>query len=108
MGEDPATAVDARVQRAMSDLVGVEDRLIAVTAGMGIWLSNYLPTRTFELVVHGFDIARVAGIHFEVPSDALAEATVLAARTAVTIGQAETVLLSLTGRTSLPSPFSVV
>jgi hypothetical protein len=67
-----------------------------------------LPTRTFELAVHGLDIARAIGISFELPADVLEEATVLAARIATTEGNGETVLLALTGRIELPTAFSIV
>jgi hypothetical protein len=79
-----------------------------VIGGMGIRLRQYLPTRIFELAVHGLDIARAAGVSFSLPNDVLADATALAARTAVTVGDGETVLMALTGRGSLPPSFSVV
>ena len=58
--------------------------------------------------MHGLDIARAVGIPFASPGEVLDEATVLAARIGVAIGDGETVLLSLTGRTALPPSFSVV
>jgi hypothetical protein len=79
-----------------------------VLGGAGIRLHTYLPTRTFELAVHSLDIARAVGISLVLPSDALAEAMVLAGGIAVAAGQGETVLLALTGRTALPPSFSVV
>jgi hypothetical protein len=92
----------------VSDLADVEDKLIQVTGGVGMRLLNYLPTRTFELAVHGFDIAQAAGIPYALPADVLAEMMPLAANIAVVTGQAETVLMSLTGRTALPPSFSVL
>jgi hypothetical protein len=62
----------------------------------------------FELTVHGIDIARAACIDFTVPQPVLEEVTVLAARVGVALGQGETVLTALTGRTTLPATFSVV
>jgi Mycothiol maleylpyruvate isomerase N-terminal domain len=108
LGDDPAAAVHDLAERAVSDLADVEDKLIGVTGGVGMRLWNYLPTRTFELAVHGFDIAQAAGIIYALPYDVLAEMTALAAHIAVVTGQAETVLLSLTGRTALPPSFSVL
>ena len=108
LGADPAAAVDACVERALGDLADADDPLIAVIGGLGIRLHTYLPTRTFELAVHGLDIARAVGIPFALPADVLDEATVLAARIGGRIGEGETVLLSLTGRTALPPSFSVV
>jgi uncharacterized protein (TIGR03083 family) len=109
LGDDPATTVDALVDRVLGELDATEgDPLIGVIGGLGIRLSNYLPTRTFELAVHGLDIVRASGVQFTLPTDVLEEATVLAARTAVALGEGEAVLLTLTGRATLPTPFSVV
>ena len=108
LGADPAAAVDSLVERALHDLAETDDRLIAVINGLGIRLHTYLATRTFELAVHGLDIARAVGIPFALRGDVLDEATVLAARIGVVMGEGETVLLSLTGRTALPPSFSVV
>jgi uncharacterized protein (TIGR03083 family) len=108
LGPDPAATVDALVDQALGDLDGAGDPLIAVIGGLGIRLSNYLPTRTFELAVHGLDIVRASGVQFALPDEVLEEATVLAARVAVALGQGEPVLLTLTGRSELPPSFSVV
>jgi uncharacterized protein (TIGR03083 family) len=108
LGDHPAAMVDSLVERALSDLADVNDPLIQVIGGLGIRLSAYLPTRTFELAVHSLDIARATGITFALPADVLAEATALAARIAVVTGQAEPVLLALTGRAGLPTSLSVV
>jgi uncharacterized protein (TIGR03083 family) len=108
LGSDPAATIDGLVDRALADLDGVGDPLITVIGGMGIRLSHYLSTRTFELAVHGLDIARACGIAPVVPADVLADATMLAARIGVALGQGESMLLALTGRSSLPDSFSVV
>jgi hypothetical protein len=71
-------------------------------------LDEYLPTRTFELVVHGVDIGRATGLVAAYDEVVLAEATVLAARVAVRTGAGVDVLLALTGREALPAGFSVV
>ncbi|MGA5463313.1 maleylpyruvate isomerase family mycothiol-dependent enzyme [Mycobacterium sp. NPDC050041] len=108
LGPDPAAAVEALVRQARRDLDGVDDRLIEVIGGQGIRLFSYLPTRTFELAVHGLDIARAVGVDHPLPGDVLGAAVRLAADTAVTLGDGETLLLALTGRTPLPASFSVV
>jgi hypothetical protein len=108
LGDDPAGAVDELVSRVLDELAVAGDPLVAVLGGAGIRLHTYLPTRTFELAVHSLDIAGALGIPLVLPSDALAEATMLAARIAVAAGKGETVLLALTGRTALPPSFSVV
>jgi hypothetical protein len=82
--------------------------LIEVIGGLGIRLHTYLPTRIFELVVHGMDIARALDIPFRPPAAALTEALDVAMRTAVATGHGESLLLTLTGRSTLPPSFSVV
>lgn len=108
LGDDPAARVDELVSRVLDELSGAGDPLIQAIGGFGIRLQNYLPTRTFELAVHGLDIARAVGISFALPADVLEEATALAAAIAVAEGHGETVLLALTGRAGLPSSFSAV
>jgi uncharacterized protein (TIGR03083 family) len=108
LGDDPAATVDALLQRVLSELATAGNPLIQVIGGLGIRLHTYLPTRTFELAVHGLDIARAVGIPYAVPVDVLDEALLLATRTAVATGDGEAVLLALTGRAALPPSFSVV
>jgi uncharacterized protein (TIGR03083 family) len=108
LGEDPAETVDALVQRVLGELAGVDDPLIEVIGGLGIRLSNYLPTRVFEFAVHGLDIARASGVDCTMPESVLTEAAMLAADIAVRLGSGETALMALTGRAGLPPGFSVV
>lgn len=108
LGDDPVATIDALVQRVLVEVDEADDPLIEVIGGLGMRLSSYLPTRTFELAVHGMDIAAAVGIEFAPPADALAEATALAARIAVELGTGPAVLLALTGRYDLPPGFSVV
>ncbi|MEU5842912.1 maleylpyruvate isomerase N-terminal domain-containing protein [Rhodococcus sp. NPDC047139] len=108
LGADPATTVDA-LSRSVIDRLGAgEDRPIRVIGGAGMRLHSYLPTRTFELAVHGLDIAAAAGVPFTPAADVLEEATLLAARIALALGDGTTVLMALTGRSSLPGGYSVV
>jgi uncharacterized protein (TIGR03083 family) len=108
LGDDPSATVDGLVKRVLRELTTAGNPLIAVIGGLGIRLHAYLPTRTFELVVHGLDIARAVDISFPMRADVLEEATALAAQIAVAEGHGETVLLALTGRAGLPASFSVV
>lgn len=108
LGDDPAAAVRRLAERALADIDVAGDPLIEVIGGLGIRLRTYLPTRTFELAVHGLDIARAAGLEYTPPSEVLAEATRLAADIAVVSGHGSQVLLALTGRAPLPPGFSLV
>ncbi len=108
LGDDPVAAIDALVSGVFDELATAGDPLITVIGGLGIRLNTYLPTRTFELAVHGLDIARAIGVPYEPPTEVLTEAAELATRTAVATGHGEAVLLALTGRGALPPSFSVV
>lgn len=108
LGERPAVAVDALLDRVVADLAEVDDPLIEVIGGLGIRLENYLPTRVFELAVHGLDIIGAAGLDAAMPDEVVTEATTLAAQIAASSGAGAPVLLALTGRTGLPAGFSVV
>lgn len=107
LGADPSAKVTELLHQVLTDLDGAGDPLIAVIGGLGIRLSNYLPTRVFELTVHSLDIARATGIDFAPPEQALEAATVLAAQISALTGQAAAVLTALTGRGALPAGFSV-
>lgn len=76
--------------------------------GLGIRLHSYLPTRTFELAVHGLDIAAAADVPYEPPAEVLEQSALLAARIALALGDGTTVLRALTGRMALPNGYSVV
>jgi uncharacterized protein (TIGR03083 family) len=108
LGDEPAAAVDELVSGVTSDLASVDNPLIEVIGGLGIRLHTYLPTRVFELAVHGMDIASALNIPFRPPEAVLAEALDVATRTAIATGRGESVLLALTGRSILPPDFSVV
>ncbi|KSZ59128.1 mycothiol maleylpyruvate isomerase N-terminal domain protein [Rhodococcus pyridinivorans KG-16] len=108
LGDDPVATIDALSTAVIERLGAGEDRLIRVIGDKGIRLHSYLPTRTFELAVHGLDIAVAAHIPYEPPADVLEEATLLATRIALALGDGTTVLRALTGRTSLPDGYSVV
>ena len=59
-------------------------------------MRTYLPTRTFELVVHSLDISAATAIDVAFSSRVLAHTTELAARVAVA-HEGRTVLYALTG-----------
>lgn len=108
LGEDPVATIDALVPRVLAEVDAADDPLIEVIGGLGLRLSSYLPTRTFELAVHGMDIAAAVGIDFAPPAEVLADATTLAAQIGVQLGRGSAILLALTGRSDLPPGFSVV
>ena len=108
LGDDPAAAFRQRLADAVAALEQAGDDDLLTTIAGGMRLAAYLPTRTFELAVHGADISAATGIAVAFPLSVLAESVALAARTAVVLGQGPVVLAALTGRAGLPAGFSVV
>jgi uncharacterized protein (TIGR03083 family) len=108
LGADPAAAFRSRLTDATAALDRAADDDLLTTLAGGMRLTAYLPTRTFELAVHGGDIARATGLSVNLPPAVLAEAGSLAVRVAVERGQGPALLAALTGRAGLPVGFSVV
>ncbi len=108
LGDDPAATVTELADRARRVLDGLEPGYLLTTLVGGMPLGEYLRTRVFELVVHCLDIAQATGLRFQPSPEALADALRLATETVLDSGQGETVLLALTGRTTLPPGFSMV
>lgn len=107
LGSDPGRALSAIADRVIPLVQSAEDRVMTTAAGPML-LSAYLPTRTFELTVHGLDIAAAAAITASAPDGPLVESLGIAARLAALGGDGERVLLALTGRTALGDRFSVL
>ncbi|OMH32406.1 maleylpyruvate isomerase family mycothiol-dependent enzyme [Tersicoccus sp. Bi-70] len=111
LGADPATAVArlAAEARAAVDAATADDAdPVIPTAGGGMLLSDYLPTRCFELTVHSLDIARACGIPSGLDPHLIADAAELAVAVGIRTGSAESLLLALTGRAGLPAGFTVL
>jgi uncharacterized protein (TIGR03083 family) len=107
LGDKPAEAVADIVEQALNRLRDQDDVLLSTPVG-GMLLSQYLPTRTFELAVHSLDIAVAIGVVLELDPVVVADCVAIAADTAARTGKGVPVLLALTGRTPLPEAFSVV
>jgi len=73
-----------------------------------MWLADYLPTRTFELAVHGCDLALACDLVADVPTAAAAETGAVLAALAAEQGAAADLLLAATGRRGLPAGFTVL
>jgi uncharacterized protein (TIGR03083 family) len=108
LGDDPMATIEALIDRVLP-LVDRDDNPLITTAAGGMRLDSYLPTRTFELVVHGFDIAAATSIEPPTYSEQLlSEVVGIAATAAVIRGSGPELLRALTGRQSLRSDFSIV
>jgi hypothetical protein len=109
LGDDPMAVLRSSwedAELALEMLEGADP--IVTTAAGGMHVSDYLPTRTFELIVHCLDIARATGLDFAPPDEALADTLALASASALRQGYGVDVVLALTGRQPLPPGASVV
>jgi uncharacterized protein (TIGR03083 family) len=108
LGADPAAAV-AEIAERVRALVDTQDgsEVVTTIAG-GMRLGDYLPTRTFELVVHTADLATALGVPPDVPATSAAQALHIITDLAVADGLAGPLLLAATGRPGLPVGFSVL
>jgi hypothetical protein len=106
LGDDPEGAVRLLLDAVIDDLARARpDQLVTTYAG-GMRLRDYLPTRTFELVVHCLDIAAAVPCRWTPPPAALSEALHLAAEVALRRGEGALVLRLVTGRE--PGGLSIV
>lgn len=115
-GRDAGAALGDNIPAAVSEIssrvVGrvneeLGDALVFTPVG-GMQLIDYLPTRTFELTVHTCDIAAALGQPLDVPREAATESLNLLAGLATQAGKAAPLLLAATGRSSLPTNFTVL
>ena len=108
LGDDPAAYVAGLADRVRTKVERYDASYALTTIAGGMRLEEYLRTRTFELVVHGHDIAAVSGVTPDLEDTALVDAATLAAEVAVMTGRGADLLLAATGRRPLPAGFSVV
>jgi uncharacterized protein (TIGR03083 family) len=108
LGDDPADRFHELVEQAVAVAEGADPELVVHTIVGGMRVASYLPTRTFELCVHGLDISAATGIAVDLPAVAVEEASSLAAVTAAQRGLGTELLLAMTGRRDLPTGFSIV
>jgi uncharacterized protein (TIGR03083 family) len=108
MGADPPGFLAALAERVRSKVEAAADDAFVASAAGGMRLADYLPTRTFELVVHTGDLAAALGLAVDPPAEAAASALQLAGLLVREQGATVDVLLALTGRRPLPAGFTVL
>jgi uncharacterized protein (TIGR03083 family) len=108
LGDEPAARFHTLVDEAVRMAEATDPDLVVHTIVGGMRVAAYLPTRTFELCVHGLDIAAATGVPLTLPARAVEEAAALAAVSAAQRGLGPDLLLAMTGRRGLPPGFSVV
>jgi hypothetical protein len=108
LGDDPAGAVAEIAARVVPLVHGSDPGALVTTIVGGMRLADYLPTRTFELVVHTADLCAALGVPADAPTTGATQAMQLVTALAVDEGLAVPLLLAATGRTGLPPGFTVL
>ena len=108
LGEDPPSALADLAKRVLKLIDGTNGTELVTTFAGGMRLSDYLPTRTFELAVHTADLAVALDLPLGLPATAANQALHLVIELAVAGGLAGPLLLAATGRPGLPQGFSVL
>lgn len=109
LGDDPPASVAGIAERVLARIDASPDDALVSTPVGSMTLAGYLPTRTFELVVHGLDLAAAIGAPPPRPlTEPVARCLQLAVSLASGRPDAAQLLLALTGRRPLPHGFSVV
>jgi uncharacterized protein (TIGR03083 family) len=106
LGDHPLETIRELQDRAAA-AVATDDRVIQTIAG-GMRLSDYLPTRIFELGVHSVDLSRAIGVSEALPPDIADHTLDLAVEVAQRRGDSQALLVALTGRGPLPPGYSIV
>ena len=106
--DDPKMMVRGFAMYVKNKLDELSDDHIMATPVGGMRLIDYLPTRTFELIIHTMDLAIAVGVSDEPPKNGLETTTQILGQLAVHQGQAPGLILAATGRHVLPNGFSVL
>lgn len=108
LGGDPARRVAEIAEHALVRVRAADPATLVETVNGGMRVGAYLPTRTFELVVHTADVAAALGLEPDVPPAALREAAGLATQVVLEQGRGQDLLLTLTGRGDWPADLVVI
>lgn len=108
LGPDPEEAVATMSARVLALVAAKDGTELLTTLVGGMRLGDYLPTRTFELTIHGLDLARALDEPVELPRTAAAQALHIVEDLAVADDLAAPLLLAATGRSGLPPGFTLL
>ena len=106
--DDPKMRVRGFAMYVKNKLDGLSDDHIMATVVGGMRLIDYLPTRTFELIIHTMDLAKALGVKAEPPENGMEATLQILGQLALYRGHAPDLVLAATGRHGLPDGFSVL
>ncbi|MEQ6903668.1 maleylpyruvate isomerase family mycothiol-dependent enzyme [Nocardioides sp. YIM 152588] len=109
LGDEPVAAARGIAERGLAAVERTPDAAVLTTPLGPMALVDYLPTRAFELTVHGLDLARATGQEPPPPlARAVPDCLALVAAVLSTDDRGVAALLALTGREPLPAGFRVI
>lgn len=106
--DDPKMMVRGFAMYVKNKLDELSDDHIMATPVGGIRLIDYLPTRTFELIIHTMDLAKAVGVDSAPPDRGMETTLGILGQIALYRGWAPSLVLAATGRGVLPDSFSVL
>ena len=106
--DDPKMMVRGFAMYVKNKLEELSDDHIMATPVGGMRLIDYLPTRTFELIIHTMDLAKSLGLDAEPPERGMAATLEILGQLALYRGHAADLVMAATGRHSLPAGFTVL
>lgn len=106
--DDPRMMVRGFAMYVKNKLEELDDGHIMGTPVGGIRLIDYLPTRTFELIIHTMDLAKAVGVEAPPPERGMAATLEILGQIAHHRGQGPDVIRGVTGRGGLSNRFSVL
>ena len=106
--DDPRMMVRGFAMYVKNKLEELADDHIMATPVGGMRLIDYLPTRTFELIIHTMDLAKAVGVDDQPPEKGMAATLEILGQIALYRGRASDVVFGVTGRGGLSDGFSVL
>ena len=106
--EDPKMMVRGFAMYVKNKLEELSDDHIMGTLTGGMRLIDYLPTRTFELIIHTMDLTKALGVESSPPRRGMETTLQMIGQLALNRGYAQDLILSSTGRDGLARGFTVL
>ena len=106
--DDPRMMGRGFAMYVKNKLEELSDNHVMGTPVGGMRLIDYLPTRTFELIIHTMDLAKAVGVDSAPPDRGMETTLGILGQIALSRGWAPSLVLAATGRGVLPDSFSVL
>ena len=106
--EDPKMMVRGFAMYVKNKLEELSDDHIMGNLTRGMRLIDYLPTRTFELIIHTMDLTKALGVESSPPRRGMETTLQMIGQLALNRGYAQDLILSSTGRDGLARGFTVL